>query len=417
MQKLNREKMKSVLIMLLLLGVWLLFFMNKYFIFETSDIAPHYEFALRLRELKTLGLKRFVMEVNYAHIISYPAWHIFFLLFLSIIKGIVGLLHITSISEDTVYLITQALENSFLLIATFLLVEKIFQKEKITPFAAMCMMFAGPLFYKGINTSYYLGQLTPNPWHNPTTFIVRPLAIISFFLYLSMLKKRAAWDSEINREKNRREECRYFIIFSMLLLVSAICKPNWYQVFVPALFLFCIVDLILTKGKSFLFCVKTGFAVLPVCVWAMIQFWMSFGLHEGGGMYAAWLKVWTGYSPHIWGSILLSLAFPVYVFILCYKEIFRKKEMLLCLILQGSSMGQFAILCQTARGGGTGDFVWGCYLSVFIMFMVAIMTLCDYRKQNGKNWKYYLGLGIFGLHVFLGGLYFIRIYEVGTFLL
>ena len=54
---------------------------------------------------------------------------------------------------------------------------------------AIIITFVGPLFVKVINPIYYLGQITPNPWHNSTTLVVRPVGVLCMVFLLKIIIK------------------------------------------------------------------------------------------------------------------------------------------------------------------------------------------------------------------------------------
>lgn len=397
-----------------LVCLWFAFFMNIHFALDISDMVPHYTFAIRLRTISSIGLKSFIAEDPMSHAISYPAWHILFLGIRKIVYELCSLFLVPEDYGETVNIIAQAIENALLLTITFLIVLREFGKRNISIILAVCMMFIGPLFVPFINSHYYLGQLTANPWHNPTSFMIKPISVLIFFLYIKMVESREVLQG---KGKNGFNESHYFIIFSGLLVISAFCKPNFYQVFLPALIVFCIIDLVMTKGKSFLFCVKTAVSVLPVCICAVIQFQLSFLIRNNGqsGICFSWLEMWHKYSQNIIGSIIISILFPLFVCYLYKKEILKDRMLLLSILLIFSAVLQFAFFYNL--NFVTGDFLWGCYLSVFLLFMVSVIKMKEYKEKYGRNILYKIGAILFLLHFITGLGYFIAIFCTGNFLI
>lgn len=391
------------MVVILLFGLFLLFYLNEKFIYNNhSDMEAHFRFALNIPLVFELGLDQFGKEVSYAHIISYPGWHLLFDVIYTFLSRV-----ISSDMGETTILLAQALENSGLLVVTFVVMEKCMQKyyhltERVSVGLAIINMFIGPLFIPGISQNYYLGQFTANPWHNPTILMIKPLAVFTFFLYCYLVQERS-------KSENFKKQNILFVVLTLCLLFGAWMKPSFYQAFVPALFVFCIVDLIKTKGASLKFDIKTGFAVLPVCVLALIQYIVSFDNTENGIIWAPGC-VWESLSDNIGLSFFLSMAFPLFILILSKGKMLKSVDGLLSVLFFLTSFGMFACL-SFSEHGDYGDFLWAVYLAVLMLFIV----FEKYLLELGKGVKLIGGSVLLGMHFVCGVLYFVMIYIEGTF--
>ena len=337
----NKNKMKydrklHYITIVLLMVIFLLFFLNRDFI-SSSDMDEHYKFALKLHLLFDVGIDRFREEVQYAHIISYPAWHLFFLLIYYIVDK-VGQLFRYNADGENLAIVSQAIENTILVLTSYEIVvlcyEKYYRlKKTIAIILGVVITFVGPIYLPLISRKYYLGQFTANPWHNPTIFMARPIAIFCFFLYCYLYNQRTEGIT-------KKKENSMFISFSVGLLVSAFCKPSFYQALLPALFVFCIIDMLVTKFKYIEFSIKTAIAVLPVCVLAIVQYLTSFGDGYNTIKFAPF-EVWNIFSENKIGALLISMAFPIIVFVECKGKIFSFPDGLLGGLLFLSSVGKF----------------------------------------------------------------------------
>lgn len=290
---------------------------------------------------------------------------------------------------------------------TFVVMTKCMQKyyhlaERVSVCLAIINMFIGPLFIPCISQNYYLGQFTANPWHNPTILMIKPLAMVTFFLYCHLVQERSICDDS-------KKQNILFVVFALCLLFGAWMKPSFYQAFVPALFVFCIIDLIKTKGASLKFDIKTGFAVLPVCILAIMQYIVLFN-NDGNGIIWAPGSVWKSFSDNAGLSFLLSMAFPLLVLIVSKGKVLKNVDGLLSLLFFLTSFGMFACL-SFAENGDNGDFLWAVYLSVLILFIVFEKYLLEF----GKGVKLAGGSVLLGMHFVCGVLYFVMIYIKGTF--
>ena len=395
--------------------IWMLFFLNRDFVIN-CDLRLHYEFALQLPTVLKIGLKEFEQKVKYAHILSYPGWHIFFLLVyksFSVLSGRFGL----TVNTENLSILSQAVVNSVLLLLTFWIifyVNKIFYKmeKKWAQIFAVGIMFVGPIYLPLVHKTYYIGQFTANPWHNPTSFAVRPIAVATFFLYCWIWNQH----NDVIKRINRRKENLLLLVFSLSLLISGYLKPSFYQIFVPALFAFCVIDVLRTKFKSFVFCMKTAMAVLPVCVMALLQYLTSF-ITVGNKVILSPFKVWSYFTPNIVGSFVISMAFPIASYLFCRyseKRTQHDSTFLLSILLFGSAVSQF-VLFSFEEGWTAGDFVWGVYLATLIVFIVESNNVKKFIQKEGMNIKSALVAFLLSLHVLCGVGYFCACYILDAF--
>lgn len=400
---------------IVLFVIWMLFFLNKDFVLN-SDLRLHYEFALQLPSVLRIGLKAFEQQVKYARAISYPAWHIFFLIVYEIFSIISDRLGFTD-NVETLSLLSQAVVNSALLLFCFWIIFYVYKRyykmeKKWAQIFAVAIMFVGPIYFPLVHKSYYIGQFTANPWHNPTSFAVKPIAVVTFFLYCWIYNQH-------NKviKKDKRMENLSLSIFSLCLFVSGYLKPNFYQVFVPALFAFCVIDVFRTKFKSFIFCLKTGIAVLPVCIMALLQYMISFTA-VGNKVMLRPFQVWSHFTPNILGSFIISMAFPIASYSLGGRLKKRAKEdaaFPLSILFFLSAVSQF-ILFSFEEGWTSGDFVWGVYLATLIIFIVeSSNNIKKCIRKEDVNIKTAIVFILFGLHVLCGIGYFCACYIFDSF--
>ena len=401
----NTRRIYMFFVMLMLFFIFLIFYLNKQFI-SNSDIDEHFRFALDLRLLPTMGIQQFSQEISFAHILSYPGWHLLFLTIYFLIEKL-HMLFGYSVDVQNVAMWAQAIENALLLVITFAIIVECFAKYYgLSGKAALILgtidMFIGPIYIPGISKDYYLGQFTANPWHNPTTLIVKPVALMCFFIFCYLYNNR---DSIPVKKQNKLCVCLAFG-----LMLSAWLKPSFYQAFVPALFIFCVIDVLSTKFASFKFCVKIGFGVLPVCLLALLQYIISFKANRNGIIWSPW-TVWNFYSTNKGMSLLVSLAFPMIVMLFNGFKVIKNADILLSLCFLMSSVLQFICLGFTV-GGLTGDFLWAVYLSVLMLFIPSENIMLQMKQHKIK---FSVCSIILLLHFLCGLGYFIGSYMEGTF--
>lgn len=385
---------------IILFLIFTIFFYNTVGL-HWADYQAHYQFAKDLHLLKEMPFSEFMSSVQYSRVISYPVWHLLINLFEPLVELACNVFRIPLQKN----LLTIAIVTTLFILLTFYILVFIFQntlKVKNQTIISYCIsaavLFVNPYYVPFINKEYYLGQFFANVWHNPTTIAVKPIGLICFILFFYLIEN-----------KNETKKIKLLLLyFSCFLVLSAFVKPTFFQIFVPAVFLYCVLEFIYTKGKSVLFNCKVGLAVFPVSIIAILQIIMLFG-GEGGGIGVGVFLTWNSWSNHLLGSMLVSILFPIYVIAINYKTIFNKKYVLFSIILFMTALIQF-IMFYDITDIKAGNFVWGMHLATFYLFITSIMLLWDYRKINGCNSKVRIGYALFTGHVCCGLLYFVYIY-------
>ena len=420
-KKMKKSRLNETLIISIgLFIIWLIFFLNEEFVLS-NDLILHSEFALKLPDLPEMGIQNFSQKVKYSHILSYPGWHILFLGIFSICERVSEFLDIST-GKEALSVVAQAIENAALLVLTFRIIVSVNGRyygldKKWSDIFGVIVMFVGPLYIPIVNRRYYIGQFTANPWHNPTTFAIKPLAVGTFFLYCWIWKRhRRFLNTDRLGKKERKKENISLCGFSLCLLIGAYLKPNFYQVFVPALFCFCVIDVIRSRFRSLFFCIKTGFSVMPVCAMALAQYLTSFTASDNKVVFRPF-EVWGSFTGNMAGSLLVSIAFPVEAYLLCSVPEKKSEDpaLLLSILVFVSGISQF-ILFSFEEGGGAGDFVWGVYLAVLFLFIVGCNRVFKYiRVKKRLDWKGMIAVLLLSLHFLCGVGYFLGCFLCNSF--
>jgi hypothetical protein len=232
---------------------------------------------------------------------------------------------------------------------------------------AAALMLSGPVIRPWWTSRIYLGQISPNIWHNPTSLVCWPLAILLFFAAVEFLRTRQA---------------RLLTAVGVLAAVSVLAKPNYFLAFAPVYGLLAWRRL----GVSRLGLLAIA-ALAPAVLLLGWQWLASFGGPHvmRPGQHIAWmpLAAWRVYSNWITVSLLFSLAFPLSYLIINWRSL-RNRELLLfawgVMLSALVWMGGFA---EVHDADGVVDaefnFSWGAHLSLFILFLVTAIDLFDQR--------------------------------------
>lgn len=241
-------------------------------------------------------------------------------------------------------------------------------RKPMLAFLSFCLHIAAAIYVPFFNKTPYLGQGSPNVWHNPTTIGVKWAALLVFMLTAAELTRLV----RDRFEKNVRIVPA--IVIALLMVVSNLYKPSLVMVYYPAIFIICLVWLIRFRGKNLKHCFELFFVCLPSLVLMIRQYMMSFssGASEGGGLVIAPFKVASIYSPNIAVSTLLLLAFPLYMLIVTLAE--RKMDMAdwfgWLMLLVG--LAEKLLLAETGSRASHGNLAWGYLLAVYFVWFLAI---------------------------------------------
>lgn len=292
--------------------------------------------------------------------------------------------------------------NVFVYIITYYyLVRKALKGEKVG-YIGVCvlgLMLAQAIYMPWFNPLLYLGQGSINIWHNPTYAIAKPFAILVFWLVEHIYDKEKEYKIIFSKE---------WWLLLVCMLFSNLAKPSFFQVFVPGLGIFMLWKLISEKGKKICFHIQIASAFIPATIFALYQAYISLS----AGIELDWMGVWKLLSPNPWISVLLFMAFPLYIFCAGIKDWNNGKKLSVCIFLTGFL--EAATLAEAGARKGHGNFFWGYYLGGALMWLVSVKEFIGWHRiyaeeeENKKRMERKLKVGwtFFLLHMF-SGIYYV----------
>lgn len=258
----RRYCIMDILLALVIFTTMTIYYMHFYVPGSSSiDFPAHcdlvFEMVSCLRAI--IGSQDYSMISN---CIAYPGWHFLFALIYKVIHDISLSLGLTqSVFVTASFLAMLYAFRTFF--NSYAMYNRIYS-IKVYGYS-LALTFVGPLFCSVINPRYYLGQLTSNAWHNPTIMAVKPFAIICFVLFFKLL---------------HTPKKGLFIKLAFFLLISTLFKPSFAQIFIPAVTIFCCMELWFFRTKKFDFCVKCALALIPTLIMLVIQYYAVFFLSD-----------------------------------------------------------------------------------------------------------------------------------------
>lgn len=265
----------------------------------------------------------------------------------------------------------------------------------------------------------FLGTFSINPLFNPTQLCVRPFVLLCFCLVCDIWgrQKDENYRGIFFRVENGLK--KYYIYLAVVLLLSTMAKPVFAEMFIPAVGVMMLVEWIVrllqkdgSAGKYFKQCLTMLLCSVPSLMYILAQFLAFFGGSERESsslIFTKWMEVWGMYSENIVLSIIVGMAFPLFV-ILIDGRFFAKNDMGR-LALTGYAVGllESAILGEGGERLSHGNFLWPMMCGMQLVWVVSALRLVELERNQAdtKTKRFLLDLAwvLFCLHVLCGLLY------------
>lgn len=289
-------------------------------------------------------------------------------------------------------------------------------------FLAFALSVSQALYFDWLDAGdRFLGMFSMNPIHNPTQMAVRPFALLCLCLVYDIWNKQEN-DSYTGTFFNTKKGLkRPYIYLAVALLLSAMAKPTFAEMFVPAvgiLMLIKWISLLWKKDRGakgyFKQCLQMLYCAIPALTFILIAFsaYFIFGGSYGGEgslVITKWLEVWKLFSENVILSIGLGMAFPLFMFLIDSRFFLKDNMGKLALTGYIVSFFEAALL---GEGGGKldhADFIWPMMSGMMLMWTASTLHLLKLEKVHGdtrvKRVLIDVAWVIFCLHVLCGLFY------------
>ena len=267
----------------------------------------------------------------------------------------------------------------------------------------------------------FLGSYSMNPIHNPTQMSVNPFSLLCFCLVYDIWSKQADEDYKgVFFDVKQGLKKPYFYL-AVILFISAMTKPTFAEMFIPAVGIIMLIQWMSCIRKKdgsaagyFKHCLHMLYCAIPALSFilaAALAYFFLGGSYEADGslMITKWMEVWSLFTENVALSILLGMAFPLFVVWLDVR--FFWKDLLGRLALVGYGVG-FLEAALLGEGGSKlthADFIWPMMSGMLLMWMASTLRLLVLEKTQadtkGKGILIDAGWFLFFLHVLCGLLY------------
>lgn len=268
-----------------------------------------------------------------------------------------------------------------------------------------CLLIVTPLqLFYFIDQHLYFGYVGINVYHSPTMLLLKPLSLIVFCYALK---------SATSPSKN---ELPSAIAFAASLFLCGIAKPNFLMIVLPAFVVFLFLIGKLKPMLSHTYIYRAFF--LPIFMLLSLQFFQTYFFqelskgtsNEESNITVLPFETMAHYSSYLIPKFLLSIAFPLFVF-MCYPKTFIKDKAVIfssCCFLMGIILMYF--FAETGYRMYSGNFWWSGQIGLYLVFLFSVAFLFENHAKLTSNTtgkiKYAICILLFFMHTAAGIFYY-----------
>jgi len=387
--KFNKSQLIWLILSLFVFGVISVYLFSNYIYSANlqktiypSDLLGHLNFIKTIKSGKLF-------------LIPHPGFHILVILF--------SWLSFTSVEVSSIIILTLCVISSFAI--TYFYLRSIILNTHLESLLITWILFlVSAIYLPFFSKNIYLGQGTPNIWHNPTFIAQKPLAILIFFMAIVFLQFNN--NSLLNKKS---------LFLAFLLFASVWIKPNFAITLIFSLFLY----IFLSRKSRFKIerYGQTLIIVIPSIISLALQYYFTYkplASKYHPSLIIDYLAVWKHHSPNPYISLLLGIAFPVALLIFKFSSIKKNPLFALTIILFVIALAQMAFFAEEGYRFFYWNFSWSYYMGLYFVFLVALLEYFSWIKKIKKNnlfdiSKFILSSTVLLLHLASGIFYIVKI--------
>lgn len=245
---------------------------------------------------------------------------------------------------------------------------------------------------------FYLGYIGVATYHNPTIRLLQPVALLSFLCAVRVFTPPPhSW--------------KVVLSSALLVILSALIKPNFLVCLLPALGLMVVIRVIWKKPVAWRLLVA-GF-MLPGVLILSIQLLLTYYLpgNDPSSILFDPLGVMSGYSGYLLPKFFLSILFPLAVLIFNFRRVVRDNTMMLAWVGFLASVPQMYLLAESGDRFIQGNFLWGAQIMALILFVTSARFLWREKPAAEKfpGWERVVVLSIYAAHFLAGIAYYVSL--------
>lgn len=245
---------------------------------------------------------------------------------------------------------------------------------------AMFLCLAQNLIYQ-FSATMALGYIPVNTWHNSTTIMLMPAALLLFFKSFDFIQSKQ--DSFFSKE---------MLMLLALTVLTVLIKPSFFFVFVIAFPLFWFLHHRFSKPLT---------GVILICLSglaAMLLIRQYVYTDSGSQVVIKPFEAWRTWSNNILLSLIASIAFPLSVVALYPRQALKDKLLQYAWLSFFTGLFIYIMLNETGVRAIHGNFSWQTIVCNFILFLSSLIFLLS--QKTGLKPR--IAFAVFALHVATG---------------
>ncbi len=401
------KKEKSDLLIVLVFGIVLSYFT---YVYVTGNIHGTYS---DYNGHAYVYLPMFTKEtwVEGWMMVPYCMWHLMTLFFNKLLL----------IPLESAAAYTTCLFSLFAYLTAYWMVRRVTEAAGSTDSSARAAMIAFGLCVVQAFHFYWLDEnakFSMNPLYNPTYMCMRGFSLLCFCLVCDIWGRQKDENYRGIFFRVERGLKRYYIYLTIALFLSAMAKPTFAEMFIPAVGLVMLGELVTrlvrkdgSAAPYFRQCVTTLLCAVPTLLYILMQFLVYFiwGGSYGGGeglVLTKWLEVWRMFTQNGGLSVACSMAFPLFMLLIDGRWFVKNDWGRLALTGYLVGFLEAALLGEGGEKLTHGDFLWPMMSGILLMFTASLMRLLVLERTQadtrGKKILLAAAWFLFCIHVLYG---------------
>lgn len=269
----------------------------------------------------------------------------------------------------------------------------------ISVFVTLVILLVGPITLITYPYQQYIGYAAPNPFHNPTYTLLRPFALIWFFIIVDKIFDKS--------------HPKFLLYTAIIVYLATFAKPNFTLTILPSML---VVYLLFYKKRTKeinwpLVLISMGL----VSVLALLAQYLLTYVHNGdqGIIFSPFTTVMYFARNYFEGmqKIVMSVAFPLAVLVVGWKDVKGRLDFRLALTNYLVAV-LITVLFAEPNRLDHGNFLWGPMAAAFILFVITAIfyttQLFSHIKDRVIQWKDFVPAVFLVIHLIYGIIYYLN---------
>lgn len=245
---------------------------------------------------------------------------------------------------------------------------------------SLILSFVGPLSCWWFGDAY-AGSFSPNPLHNPTHMAVKSFGFLVLMAGMDIIRR-------YHDEKTIffKKEKNLYLYFGIFLFLSAVTKPTFMYMLLPAGLIVVLADLVTGLIRKNGMADKVGNAVwklavasLPSIAYLLVEYFAFYywgeATNDSAVIITRPLTVWHFYTVDVPTAVILGMFFPIYMLITHPGYFLKTLEGKLALICYAVGTAEFTFLAESGERMDAANFSWCMMAGMGVFFTVAVVRL------------------------------------------